>query len=52
MVGHRPPLRFHPSPCDDYENGDLMISIIVNFNAHNFKISNKNLYSKWNIQMT
>jgi len=37
--------------CDDYEEGDVMISIVVNFNAQNSKISKNNLHSKWNIQI-
>jgi len=36
--------------CDDYEEGDV-ISIIMNVDAQNSKISKRNLYSKWNIQM-
>jgi len=39
------------TPCDDYEEGDVMISIIMNFGAQTSKISKRKLYSKWNIQL-
>jgi len=33
-------------------DGDVMRSTIMNFNNHKSKISKRNLYSKWNVQIT
>ena len=38
--------------CDDIDDGNVARMITMNFNYYKSKISKRNLYSKWNIQIT
>ena len=38
--------------CDENYDGDVMKPTIMNFDDHKSQISNRNLYSRWNVQIT
>jgi len=40
------------SYCDDINDDDVVRSTIMNFNDYQSKISKRNLYFKWNVQIT